>query len=325
MAETQKHLDSIAEANKEIELNPKNSQAYLKKGMACFALDEFETAKNAFEKGYELDPSNPSFKIWIRKCNAELEIEEEEEDQKKEISSTKVEQIPTNQSSSQTIQPSPSSTLPNTFPPTNPNNITSIEGVKIRHEWYQTNSHVIITVFAKNIPKEKTILELTEQHFLFMIKFSEENNYKLEMDLFSKIVPSECSTSYLSTKIEIKLKKENQSIRWTALEHTGEKLIPTISQEPKVSQMASKSKNWDKIAEEVAKGENLDELDGGDPLNKVFQNIYSNATDEQRRAMQKSFLESGGTVLSTNWDEVGKGKVQGSAPKGMEMHDWNEK
>lgn len=125
-----------------------------------------------------------------------------------------------------------------------------------------------------------------------MIKFSEENNYKLEMDLFSKIVPSECSTSYLSTKIEIKLKKENQSIRWTALEHTGEKLIPTISQEPKVSQMASKSKNWDKIAEEVAKGENLDELDGGDPLNKVFQNIYSNATDEQRRAMQKSFVTS---------------------------------
>jgi hypothetical protein len=35
-------------------------------------------------------------------------------------------------------------------------------------------------------------------------------------------------------------------------------------------------------------------------------------------------IESGGTVLSTNWEEVKKGKVKGSPPQGMEMHDWNE-
>lgn len=112
------------------------------------------------------------------------------------------------------------------------------------------------------------------------------------MDLFSRIVPSECSTSYLSTKIEIKLKKENQNLRWSSLELKSEKLISSAPQ-PQTApsqQPPYKPKNWDKIAEEVAKGENLDDLDGGDPLNKLFQNIYSNGTDEQRRAMQKSFV-----------------------------------
>jgi len=59
-------------------------------------------------------------------------------------------------------------------------------------------------------------------------------------------------------------------------------------------------------------------------LNKVFQDIYANGNDEQKRAMMKSFVESGGTVLSTNWNEVGKAEVKGSPPQGLEMHDWKE-
>lgn len=33
-------------------------------------------------------------------------------------------------------------------------------------------------------------------------------------------------------------------------------------------------------------------------------------------------VESNGTVLSTNWKEVGNKKVEGSAPDGMEMKKW---
>jgi len=35
--------------------------------------------------------------------------------------------------------------------------------------------------------------------------------------------------------------------------------------------------------------------------------------------MQKSFVESNGTVLSTNWSEIGSKKVETQAPGGMEV------
>jgi len=36
----------------------------------------------------------------------------------------------------------------------------------------------------------------------------------------------------------------------------------------------------------------------------------------------KSYTESNGTALSTNWSEVGKGKVETSPPEGMIAKQW---
>ncbi|KAI9373747.1 hypothetical protein BJX61DRAFT_501484 [Aspergillus egyptiacus] len=48
---------------------------------------------------------------------------------------------------------------------------------------------------------------------------------------------------------------------------------------------------------------------GADPVDGFFKKLYAGADDDTRRAMVKSFVESNGTSLSTNWSEVGKGKV----------------
>ena len=60
--------------------------------------------------------------------------------------------------------------------------------------------------------------------------------------------------------------------------------------------------------------EELETLDGEDGLNKMFQDLYKDADDDQRRAMMKSFVESNGTVLSTDWTDVGKKFVEPQAP-----------
>ena len=53
-----------------------------------------------------------------------------------------------------------------------------------------------------------------------------------------------------------------------------------------------------------------------------FKEIFSNGDEEKRRAMEKSFLTSGGTVLSTDWKDVAKKDYEGrdrpSPPKGQE-------
>lgn len=76
-------------------------------------------------------------------------------------------------------------------------------------------------------------------------------------------------------------------------------------------------KNWDKVVE----GD--DDEDKSD-VNKFFKELYKGATPEQQRAMMKSFVESNGTALSTDWSDVGSRKVETIPPEGVEAKKWED-
>lgn len=73
-----------------------------------------------------------------------------------------------------------------------------------------------------------------------------------------------------------------------------------------------------------------DHIDAGDAaeeegdVNAFFKKLYAGATPEQQRAMMKSFTESNGTALSTDWNDVKSRKVETLPPEGVEAKKWDK-
>jgi suppressor of G2 allele of SKP1 len=77
----------------------------------------------------------------------------------------------------------------------------------------------------------------------------------------------------------------------------------------------TEKKNWDNIGDDIDSDEEKD-------VNVFFKKLFKGATPEQQRAMMKSFTESNGTSLSTDWDDVKDRKVETVPPEGVEAKKW---
>ncbi|GMN31901.1 hypothetical protein TIFTF001_003450 [Ficus carica] len=272
--------DAVGDANKAIELDRSMAKAYLRKGIACLKLEEYHTAKAAFEIGASLAQNDSRFTKLLNECDL------------------------------------------------------CIEGIVARiffarHEFYQKPGEVVVTIFAKGIPARNVVIEFGEQILSVNIEIpGEDAYYHFHPRLFGKIIPEKCGYQVLSTKVEIHLVKA-EAIHWASLECSREDVV---SQRVDVSSGESlkpvdpsskpRSRDWAKLEAEVKKEETEEKLDGDAALNKFFREIYQNADEDMRRAMAKSFVESNGTVLSTDWKEVGSKKVESSPPQGLELRKW---
>ncbi|XP_004462851.1 protein SGT1 homolog isoform X1 [Dasypus novemcinctus] len=191
---------------------------------------------------------------------------------------------------------------------------------KIKYDWYQTESQVIITLMIKNVQKNDVNVEFSEKEFSALVKLPSGEDYNLKLRLLHPIIPEQSTFKVLSTKIEIKMKKP-EAVRWEKLEGEGDTSKPKqfIADVKNLYPSSSHyTRNWDKLVGEIKEEEKNEKLEGDAALNKLFQQIYSDGSDEVKRAMNKSFMESGGTVLSTNWSDVGKRKVEINPPDDME-------
>ncbi|EPY87264.1 suppressor of G2 allele of SKP1-like protein [Camelus ferus] len=180
------------------------------------------------------------------------------------------------------------------------------------YDWYQTESQVIITLMIKNVQKNDVNVEFSEKELSAVVKLPSGEDYNLKLTLLHPVIPEQSTFKVLSTKIEIKMKKP-EAVRWEKLEGQGDVPHPKqfIADVKNLYPSSSHyTRNWDKLVGEIKEEEKNEKLEGDAALNKLFQQIYSDGSDEVKRAMNKSFMESGGTVLSTNWSDVGKRKVE---------------
>jgi suppressor of G2 allele of SKP1 len=135
-------------------------------------------------------------------------------------------------------------------------------------------------------------------------------------------------------KVELRLVKAAHG-RWGGL--IGEAPDP-LANSARVSAPATKAgttlpqarKNWDNVTQTILDSEKPKtstedpNVSGDSTLNEFFQNLFANADDNTKKAMMKSFQESGGTALSTNWDEVQKAPVEIKAPSGSVARKWEQ-
>ncbi|XP_065209769.1 protein SGT1 homolog isoform X4 [Planococcus citri] len=181
---------------------------------------------------------------------------------------------------------------------------SSSSSPSIKYDWYQTDSRIVITILIKNVSQENFTIKFKETAVSVGIKLPNDETYNLNLNLLHVVNTNQCSYKILSSKIEIYLVK-NLAVRWESLEQKES------AEKPK-----SGDKNWDALAKQM-----VDEKDS-ESVETLFSKIYSDGTDDQKRAMLKSFYESGGTVLSTNWNEVGKSTVEVKPPEGVEYKPW---
>jgi len=237
--------------------------------------------------------------------------------------------------------------IPTVMPKSNKKALPSMP----KYQYYQNEKFMTIAILESSVepsnlsvkffPKKLSV-QLTKEGHTFTVIYG---------NLFETVIVDKCKVKYMDEKVLIKLKKKDKH-DWHELFGTGDEEdesakdiveektskdnsdaspavegstmeIKETSKENKPSPYAS-NKDWNAIERDLKKKEATEKPEGEEALNKLFKDIYGRSNEETRRAMIKSFQTSGGTVLSTNWNEVKDVdyEKERQAPKGMEWKNW---
>ena len=327
-------------------------EAQFRRGCALYALERFGDAGFVFDIVKKMDEKHKMVAIWIHKSKTALE-KLDEGDEKKQCN---VQETP---DAEELKKGGSSGTAAPATPQSPPGPPQQTPADKIRHEWYQNSDHVYFTLFAKGVPKEETQIHIKERSLAISFPLLTGSTYDFSLEpLFGEVKPEKCISKILPTKIEVNLAKAQSGQKWSALESsepvatkgtdsttagadktnddlTTAATIPDSKPAGPAYPTSSKSgpKDWDKIVKDVSKEEkdgkddngtadDDDDDDDGDDTNKFFKKLFKGASPDVQKAMMKSYTESNGTALSTNWEEVSKGKVETVPPDGMEAKQW---
>jgi suppressor of G2 allele of SKP1 len=265
-------------------------ELFYKRGIAYFKLENFEESSESFKKALNLaehPEQRDKLVIWTNKIDIEFE-------ERGIISKT----TPT----------------------------VDLSGVQFNSHWTQNATHILLNLDSNsNFTKEDILITLEKK--LLKITHKTSNQVIFEMQLSNGIIPTNSTWEVEGKRLVFKLRKEIENFNWVNVERDKVSSSQSDSR-PSYPSSNKVKKNWDNMERDIAR--EIQEDESKDPnggMMHLFKDIFAKADENTRRAMMKSYQTSGGTVLSTNWSEVGdkdyEGKDKPDAPKGQEWKKYD--
>ena len=310
-------------------------------GVAAFQLQEYLKAKEAFQQAGQLaslnQRSDASYKEWIRQCEEKLEPPPAERKQPASKKSPPAAATTENKSAppkEATASVSSPATAPE--PPAKVANTTNNRPTMPKYQYYQSDKVMTISVLEATVKEEDLKVDFQPKWLTVTLRKGGVDFTVIAGALYGDIDVDKSKVVIKEEKVLIKLRKIDVG-EWHELFGKAQDSKPP----PKPKNSTEKTsdatttrarpyashRDWDSIEKSLVEEEKNEKPEGDEAMNKLFKQIYAGASDETKRAMIKSYQTSGGTVLSTNWDEVSKKdyEKERTAPKGMEWKDWEGK